>query len=94
MQQEGVTFRTNADVGGILPASELMDNYDAVVLCCGAKQARNIDAPGRDANGIYFAVDYLTSVTKSLPGLQLCRRQGHQRQGQEGSGHRRRRYRQ
>ena len=66
MQQEGVTFRTNADVGGNLPASELMDNYDAVVLCCGAKQARNIDAPGRDANGIYFAVDYLTSVTKSL----------------------------
>ena len=66
MEQEGVTFRTNADVGGSLPASELTDNYDAVVLCCGAKQARNIDAPGRDAGGIYFAVDYLTSVTKSL----------------------------
>ena len=66
MEQEGVAFRTNADVGGSLPAGELVDNYDAVVLCCGAKQARDIDAPGRDAAGIHYAVDYLTSVTKSL----------------------------
>ena len=41
-------------------------DYDAVVLCCGAKQARDIQAPGRDAQGIFFAVDYLTSVTRSL----------------------------
>ena len=37
-----------------------------MVLCCGAKQARDIQAPGRDAQGIFFAVDYLTSVTRSL----------------------------
>ena len=37
-----------------------------MVLCCGAKQPRDINAPGREAEGIYFAVDYLTSVTKSL----------------------------
>ena len=47
-------------------AEELLNGYDAVVLCCGAKQARDIQTPGRDAQGIFFAVDYLTSVTRSL----------------------------
>ena len=47
-------------------AEELLNGYDAVVLCCGAKKARDLNVPGRDANGVHFAVDYLTSVTKSL----------------------------
>ena len=47
-------------------AEELLNGYDAVVLCCGAKQARDLNVPGRDAKGVHFAVDYLTSVTKSL----------------------------
>ena len=66
MQAEGVEFRTNMDVGGAVAAEELLSSYDAVVLCCGAKQARDLNVPGRDANGVHFAVDYLTSVTKSL----------------------------
>ena len=66
MQAEGVEFRTNMDVGGITAAEELLSSYDAVVLCCGAKQARDLNVPGRDANGVHFAVDYLTSVTRSL----------------------------
>ena len=64
--QEGVQFKTGANVGGNVSAEELMQNNDVVLLCCGAKQPRDISAPGRDASGIYFAVDYLTSVTKSL----------------------------
>ena len=47
-------------------AEVLSHNPDAIVLACGAKQARDINAPGRDAQSIYFAVDYLTSVTRSL----------------------------
>ena len=66
MQAEGVEFRTNMDVGGSVAAEELLSSYDAVVLCCGAKQARDLNVPGRDANGVHFAVDYLTSVTRSL----------------------------
>ena len=66
LQEEGIEFVTNADVGGALPAQEVLDSHDAVVLCCGAKQPRDISAPGREAAGIYFAVDYLSSVTKSL----------------------------
>ena len=66
LEEEGIEFITNADVGRDVPAEELKENYDAVVLCCGAKKPRDIGVPGRDAEGIYFAVDYLTSVTKSL----------------------------
>ena len=43
-----------------------MDDYDAVVLAVGASNPRDINAPGRDADGIYFAVDFLTATTKSL----------------------------
>mgnify|MGYP000231842672 FL=1 len=66
LQDEGIEFIFNADVGSTVSAEELKSRYDAVVLCCGAKQARDINVPGRDAQGIYFAVDYLTSVTRSL----------------------------
>ena len=66
LEEEGIEFITNADVGRDVSAEELKENYDAVVLCCGAKKPRDIGVPGRDAEGIYFAVDYLTSVTKSL----------------------------
>ena len=66
LKEEGIEFVTNTDVGRDISAQELVDQYDAVVLCCGAKQPRDINATGRDAGGIYFAVDYLTSVTKSL----------------------------
>ena len=66
LRQEGIDFVTGTDVGRDISAEELTEQYDAVVLGCGAKQPRDIAAPGRDAEGIYFAVDYLTSVTKSL----------------------------
>ena len=66
MKAEGISFVTNADVGGSVDAKELVDEYDAVVLCCGAGNPRDINAQGRDANGIYFAVDFLKATTKSL----------------------------
>ena len=66
MQAEGVEFRTNMDVGGAVDAAEILNSYDAIVLCCGAKKARDLNVPGRDAKGVYLAVDYLTSVTRSL----------------------------
>ena len=66
MQAEGVEFRTNMDVGGTVDAAEILNSYDAIVLCCGAKKARDLNVPGRDAKGVYLAVDYLTSVTRSL----------------------------
>ena len=66
MKAEGVEFVTNADVGANYKAEELMKQYDCVVLACGASNPRDIKVPGRDAKGIYFAVDFLTPTTKSL----------------------------
>ncbi len=66
MKEEGVTFVTNCNVGVDKKAEELLKEYDKVVLCCGAANPRDIKVPGRDAKGIYFAVDFLTATTKSL----------------------------
>ena len=66
MRAEGVNFKTCTDVGKDVKAPELLKEYDAVVLACGAANPRDIKAPGRDANGIYFAVDFLKATTKSL----------------------------
>ena len=51
---------------GSISADELRKEYDAIVLCCGASHPRDINALGRDTEGIYFAVDFLGSVTKAL----------------------------
>ena len=67
MTEEGVTFVTGADVGNTTSAQSLLDEFDAVVLCCGASNPRNLTGPGRDeCQGIYFAVDFLKANTKSL----------------------------
>ena len=66
MEEEGVTFVTNADVGKDIKPAKLLKEYDRVILACGASNPRDINAPGRDAKGIYFAVDFLSANTKSL----------------------------
>lgn len=66
MEEEGITFVTNSDVGKDLKAEKLLKEFDRVVLCCGSSNPRDINAPGRDAKGIYFAVDFLSRNTKSL----------------------------
>lgn len=66
MEAEGVVFRTNTDAGRDLSPGELRKQFDRIILACGASRPRDIDAPGRDAGNIFFAVDFLASVTKSL----------------------------
>ncbi|MCM1119851.1 MAG: glutamate synthase subunit beta [bacterium] len=66
MEEEGIVFRTGVDVGKDVKAAKLLQDYDRVVLACGASNPRDIKAPGRDAKGIYFAVDFLKANTKSL----------------------------
>lgn len=66
MEEEGVVFELNADVGHNISAEEILKNSDAVILACGSSEPRDIKAEGRDAEGIYFAVDFLKSTTKSL----------------------------
>ncbi len=66
MKEEGVEFITGVNVGKDIKAAKLLKEYDRVILACGAKNPRDIKAPGRDAEGIYFAVDFLAATTKSL----------------------------
>ena len=66
MEQEGIHFKTNVNIGVDIKANKLLKQFDRVVLCCGASNPRDIKVPGREAQGIYFAVDFLKGVTKSL----------------------------
>ena len=66
MEKAGIRFVVNADIGKDIPAEQLEKEYDAVILACGASRPRDINAPGRDAEGIFFAVDFLGTVTKRL----------------------------
>lgn len=66
LEKEGIKFVTNTNVGVDITAKELLEQYDRVILSCGASNPRDIKVPGRDAKGIYFAVDFLGKVTKQL----------------------------
>ncbi|MFG6393177.1 MAG: glutamate synthase subunit beta [Lachnospiraceae bacterium] len=66
MEKEGIIFKVNADVGKNVRASYLLKEYDCIILACGASEPRDIKVPGRDADGIYFAVDFLTRSTKHV----------------------------
>jgi glutamate synthase (NADPH/NADH) small chain len=66
MSAEGVKFVTNAAVGVDIPGAKLKDEFDAIVLCCGATRARDLPIPGRDLVGIHLAMDFLHANTKSL----------------------------
>ncbi len=66
MKEEGVAFVTNANVGENYKVASIMKEYDSIILACGASNPRDIKVPGRDANGIYFAVDFLKAATMDL----------------------------
>lgn len=66
MEEEGVKFVVNADVGKTVKAADIVKDYDSVILACGASNPRDIKATGREADGIYFAVDFLTRSTKHV----------------------------
>ena len=70
MREEGVDFVTGADVGdgddGTLSVAALADDVDAVLLATGATVPNNLPIPGRDLDGVYFAMEFLTANTKSL----------------------------
>jgi len=66
MAQEGVKFITNTAVGVHIPATKLREEFDAVVLCCGATKPRDLPIEGRNLKGIHFAMEFLHANTKSL----------------------------
>ncbi|RAR45676.1 glutamate synthase subunit beta [Paenibacillus sp. MDMC362] len=63
---EGVEFVVNTEIGKDIPAKQLMEDYDAVVLCGGATKPREFNIEGSDLKGIHYAMDYLNGTIKSL----------------------------
>ena len=66
MRDEGIEFIASADVGNNVDVKELVDGNDAVLLATGATLARDLPIPGREAEGVHLAMDFLTANTKSL----------------------------
>lgn len=66
LAQEGIEFMTNTEVGKDYPADKLMKEFDAVVLCGGATNPRDLPIEGRNLKGIHFAMEFLLANTKSL----------------------------
>jgi len=68
MIEEGVIFQTKAHVGGNIPAEDLRKEFDAVLLTGGAENPRDLNVPGRDLKGIYFAMQFLPQQNKVIAG--------------------------
>jgi glutamate synthase (NADPH) small chain len=66
MQQEGVKFVCNANVGENVEPMLLLKDFDAIVVCTGATQPRDLPVENRKLRGVHFAMDYLTASTKAL----------------------------
>ncbi|MSU33109.1 MAG: glutamate synthase subunit beta [Pedosphaera sp.] len=66
MEKEGIAFRCSCEVGKDIASSELMEEFDAIVLCTGATKPRDLPIEGRSLKGIHFAMEFLHGNTKSL----------------------------
>jgi glutamate synthase (NADPH/NADH) small chain len=68
MRQEGVEFKVNAHVGGNIPVGDLQRGFDAIVIAGGAENPRDLNVPGRDLQGIHFAMEFLPQANKVCEG--------------------------
>jgi glutamate synthase (NADPH/NADH) small chain len=71
MTEEGVTFRTNAHVGANFAVDDLRLEFDAIVLSGGAEAGRDLTIPGRELNGIHFAMEFLPQQNRRVAGDQV-----------------------
>lgn len=75
MAKEGVIFETDVEVGKDLSVRYLRRSFDAVVITAGATVPRNLDVPGRDFDGVHFAMEFLTQQNKVNAGDMLIEHQ-------------------
>ncbi|HBR14111.1 MAG TPA: glutamate synthase [Candidatus Omnitrophica bacterium] len=71
MAQEGIKFKTKVHVGGDASAKALQEKYDALVLCCGAEQPRDLSVEGRNLEGVYFAMQFLMQQNRMNVGEKI-----------------------
>ena len=72
MEEEGIVFQTGVGVGVNYAVERLLNEYDAVCLACGSTQARELDVPGRDLEGVHLAMEYLTQQNKAISGEEVA----------------------
>ena len=68
MEGEGVIFRTKFEVGDMVSVQRLLDDYDVLVMACGAEDPRDLPVPGRELAGVHFAMEFLTQQNKRNAG--------------------------
>jgi glutamate synthase (NADPH/NADH) small chain len=68
MEGEGVIFRTNFEVGVTVSVQRLLDDYDVLVMAGGAENPRDLEVPGRELDGVHFAMDFLIQQNKRNAG--------------------------
>ena len=73
MEAEGVEFRCGVHVGASLEASKLVAEHDAVLLCIGSEKPRDLPIPGRDLNGVHFAMNFLPQQNRRVGGRPVDR---------------------
>jgi len=66
LEQEGIKFVCNTEIGKDIPPQQLLNDFDAIVLCTGATQPRDLQIEGRELKGIHFAMEFLTANTQAL----------------------------
>jgi glutamate synthase (NADPH/NADH) small chain len=71
MSKEGVTFECNIRVGEDVAMKQISKKFDAIVLACGSEQPRDLSIPGRELDGIHFAMDFLIRQNKICEGDNL-----------------------
>jgi glutamate synthase (NADPH/NADH) small chain len=75
MREEGVLFQTGVHAGVDLRVAELRRSFDAVLLCTGAEQPRDLDVPGRDLEGVHYAMDFLPQQNRRVAGDDVDERE-------------------
>ncbi len=72
LEKEGIEFKYNVNIGEDIPTKGILKEYDAIVLAMGAETPRDLPVPGRDLNGVYFAMEYLTQQNRRVSGEKIA----------------------
>ena len=71
LEEEGLIMKTNTMVGKDLPADKLLKDFDAICLAVGAMKPRDLEVPGRELEGVHFAMEYLTQQNRKVAGAEI-----------------------
>ncbi len=70
-KSEGIEFKTGVNIGKDIPAKDILKEYDALCLCCGSRQPRDLNIEGRSLSGVFFAMEYLMQSNRKVSGVKF-----------------------